>query len=166
MSESAPRPLAELFLRQAINRLRHDYLPKIKVCVERLSDEQIWWRPNPRTNSVGNLLLHLEGNLRQWMVHGLGKAIDIRRRDLEFSSGGGKTREELLRRLDATIKDAEEVICGLAEEVLTADHVIQGYRASGVAAVFHAIEHFAGHTGQIVWITKSLTGEDLKFYAL
>ena len=166
MSEAAPHSLCELFLRQSVNRLRHEYLPKIRICLDALDESQVWWRPNDAANSIGNLLLHLEGNLRQWMVHGLGGAIDVRRRDGEFEARNGKTKAELLVRLERVIREAEEVIANQDESSLVRRATIQGYWTTGCAAIYHVVEHFSGHTGQIIWITKMLTGRDLRFYDL
>jgi uncharacterized damage-inducible protein DinB len=166
MESAGSRTVTELFLRQATNRLRHDYMSKIRRCLDRLTDAEVWWRPNEKTNSIGNILLHLAGNLRQWVVSGLGGAADTRTRDVEFSTLDGIGKAELLSRLDAVVAAAEDVICRLSEAELTSDRAVQGYRATGLSAVFHAVEHFSGHTGQVIWITKMLKGEDLRFYEL
>ena len=159
-----PRSVCELFRRQSINRLRHDYLPKIETCLTRLPDDKIWWRPNPATNSVGNLVLHLAGNLTQWIVHGMGGAEDVRRRSDEFAAQDGAGRDELRDRIRAAVDGAVEVVGDLTENDLVTERTIQIYRVSGLAAVYHAVEHFAGHVGQIIWVTKMVTDEDLAFY--
>ena len=160
------RPLRELFLRQSINRLRHDYLPKIRRCLDQLSTEQIWWRPNDESNSIGNLILHLAGNLRQWVVVGLPGLEDDRQRDVEFATRDGLDADQLFARLEQTVRDAEDVFGVMTETDLRTEVVIQGFRTTGLGVVYHVVEHFSGHTGQILWITKMLRGEDLRFYEL
>ena len=159
-----PKTTSELFIRQSLNRLRHDYLPKIRRCLDDLDEGQIWWRPHATSNSVGNLVVHLAGNIRQWMVHGLGGAEDRRERDAEFSRTEGFDADALFAQLDEAVTEAEAVIKNLSDEALHDSHVIQGYQNTGLSAVYHVVEHFAGHTGQIIWITKMLSERDLGFY--
>ncbi len=151
---------------QAEHVLKQVYLPRIITCIERLSPGQIWWRPNEASNSVGNLVLHLTGNVRQWTISGLGGAPDLRRRDLEFSERGPLPRRVLVNRLRKTVGEACRVIRGLSPQDLARVHSIQKYRATGMDAVFHVAEHFSHHAGQIILLTKMLTGSDLKFTQL
>jgi uncharacterized damage-inducible protein DinB len=144
--------------------LSNDYLPKLEHCLDRLSNEQIWWRPNPASNSVGNLVLHLCGNARQWIVCGLGGRIDERNRDSEFAQREVIDRAQLIENLRSTLKVVDEVLKDLETEALLARHPIQGKDVDGVEAVFHVTEHFSMHTGQIILLTKMLTGGDLAFY--
>jgi uncharacterized damage-inducible protein DinB len=131
-----------------------------------LPEKEIWWRPNPASNSAGNLVLHLSGNVRQWIVSGLGGAQDHRDRDLEFEERGPIPRGALIALIRKTVNEACSVLCGLSEDSLSRVHKIQGYRASGMYAVSHVVEHFAYHTGQIIFITKLRTGKDLRFTRL
>ena len=151
---------------QAEHVLRGVYLPRIVGCLERLSPEQIWWRPNEASNSVGNLVLHLTGNVRQWIISGLGGAADVRQRDLEFSERGPLPRRVLVNRLRKTVGEACRVLHKLSPEDLVRVHNIQKYRATGMDATFHVAEHFSHHAGQIILLTKMLTGSDLKFTQL
>lgn len=137
---------------------------RIEVCLGKLSDEEVWARKNARTNSAGNLCLHLAGNLRQWILHGVAGQPDTRHRDAEFEAGGGHSREELWTHLKSTLDEASEVIRGLSEQRLTEKVRPLGYDVTVLEAVYHVVEHFAQHTGQIVFITKALRGEDLGFY--
>jgi uncharacterized damage-inducible protein DinB len=155
--------LARPFLAQASRLLLQVYLPRITACVRALSPEQIWWRANPASNSVGNLVLHLEGNVRQWIVSGLGGTPDRRQRDKEFSELGPIPRRALLARLRKAVSEADRVMRKLDAEALARTYPIQGFRVTGLQAVFHVAEHFSQHAGQIILLTKMLGGKDLKF---
>jgi uncharacterized damage-inducible protein DinB len=155
--------LADQFLSQARHVLRQVYLPRIAHCTQQLSEEQIWWRANPASNSVGNLLLHLEGNVRQWIVAGLGGAPDTRHRDQEFQEHGPIPEGRLLALLRATVNEASRVLGRLSAQDLARTYSIQGFRVTGLEAVFHVAEHFSHHAGQIILATKLLRGKDLRF---
>ncbi len=160
------------FIEEARRLLREDYLPKIERCLEQLDGAQLWWRPNAESNSIANLLLHLAGNARQWIVCGVGGEPDGRERDAEFGAGkAGQSGEELpgaaelTGRLRATLCEADEVLARLEPAALLETRSIQGLADVQVLrAVFHVVEHFATHTGQIVLLTKQLTARDLAFY--
>jgi len=152
------------FLAEARRHLREDYLPKIERCLERLTDEQVWWRASERSNSVGNLLLHLEGNLRQWVVCGAGGAADARVRDREFEERRQLPREELLKALRAAVDEADDALARLDPAALLETRRVQGLDVTLLTAVFHAVEHFSMHTGQVILLTKMLADEDLAFY--
>jgi uncharacterized damage-inducible protein DinB len=158
-----PTDLARPFLAQASHLLLQVHLPRIEACVRELSLEQIWWRANPVSNSVGNLALHLEGNVRQWIVSGLGGTPDRRQRDKEFSALGPLPRRTLLARLHKAVAEAGRVMRKLNGVALARTYSIQGFRVTGLRAVFHVVEHFSHHAGQIILITKMLGGKDLKF---
>ena len=146
--------------------LRQVYLPRLVKCLERLSTEQIWWRPNRASNSAGNLVLHLAGNVRQWIISGLGGAPDRRERDKEFSEVGPLPRRVLVSRIQNTVGEACRVIRKLTAKDLSRVYHIQKYRVTGFAATFHVAEHFSHHVGQIILITKMLAGRDLGFTRL
>ena len=152
------------FLDEARRHLREDYLPKIERCLGRLTDEQVWWRASERSNSVGNLLLHLEGNLRQWVVSGAGGAPDARVREREFAERRLVPREELLGALRAAVEEADGALARLDPAWLLETRRVQGLDVTLLAAVFHAVEHFSMHTGQVILLTKLLADEDLAFY--
>ena len=158
--------LARQFLAEARRTLETRYAPRIARCLNLLSDEDIWWRPHPTSNSVGNLVLHLSGNVRQWIVSGLGGAPDIRARDKEFAELGPLPRRVLIARLRNTVAEAGRVLARLDARELRREHLIQGFRVAGLQAVFHVTEHFAYHAGQIVFVTKLKRGEDLGFTRL
>ena len=153
------------FTRAFIDRSRHylgeDFLPKIERCLEELSEEDIWWRPNEVSNSIGNLLLHLSGNVRQWIISGIGGAPDLRDRDQEFEQRAPISTERLLERLSATVREADAILAGLDPASLLEQRRIQGFDITVGEAVYHVVEHFATHTGQITLLTKQRLGKDL-----
>ncbi len=141
-----------------------DHFAQVLRCVELLSEAQLWFRPNESSNAVGNLLLHLNGNLHQWILAGLGgRALD-RNRPAEFASRGPIAGRDLIAPLERTIGEALEVLGGMVGEDVTREYDIQGYRSTGVAAIAHVVEHFAFHTGQIITTTKWLVNVDLSLY--
>jgi uncharacterized damage-inducible protein DinB len=132
-----------------------------------LTDEQIWWRPNEASNSIGNLVLHLCGNARQWIVCGVGGAPSTRDRDAEFAQRGVIERDELVRLLRSTLADVESTLRDVTSrdpQVLLERRTIQGSNVDVLEAIFHVTEHFSMHAGQIIMLTKMLTASDLRFY--
>jgi uncharacterized damage-inducible protein DinB len=156
--------LGTAFIDGCRSLLSQDYLPKIERCIELLNDDQIWWRPNPESNSIGNLLLHLSGNVRQWIIAGLGGATDARDRDAEFAQREAIARVELLARLRETLREADAVLAKFDLAHLLGQHEIQGLSVSALEAILHVVDHFSMHTGQIILLTKLLTATDLQFY--
>jgi len=156
--------VARSFIDEARRLLGEEYLPKIERCIETLTDEQIWWRPNAESNSIGNLLLHLAGNAQQWILCGLGGATDERQRQSEFDARDGIARTELLSKLRATVAEVDQVLEGFEPARLLHEYPIQGTKATALAAIFHVTEHFSMHTGQIILLTKMLANVDLVFY--
>ncbi|MGB7923819.1 MAG: DinB family protein [Pyrinomonadaceae bacterium] len=156
--------VAEAFIAHARTLLSRDYLPKIERCLEKLSDDDVWWRANPESNSIGNLLLHLAGNARQWIVSGLGGNADHRLRQEEFDERSVMPRAELLARLDETLKEVDGVLARLDPSSILERRRIQGHDVTVLWAILHVVEHFSMHTGQIILITKMLRTGDLKFY--
>jgi hypothetical protein len=142
---------------------------RIESCLDKLTPEQIWTRGADHENAAGNLVLHLSGNVRQWILHGVGNAPDVRKRDLEFEARGGpdtgEDTTELKRRLRSTVDEAATLIRALPPGRLCEAVTIQKYNVTVIEAVLHVVEHFSQHTGQIIFITKFLKGEDLGFYA-
>ena len=128
-----------------------------------LPEKEIWWRPNAASNSAGNLVLHLSGNVRQWIISGLGNAQDHRDRDWEFSERGPMSRRSLITLISRAVEEACVVLGHLSEDSLVRIYDIQGFRVSGMYAVSQVVWHFAYHTGQIIFITKWKLGKDLRF---
>ena len=164
MNDLIPDDPARVFLGTALEFLRGDYLPKIERCLEQLDDERIWWRANPESNSVGNLVLHLCGNARQWIVSGIGGQKDNRLRDSEFAQVEVIPKSELTELLRNTLADVEAVIGRLDPTTILDKRNIQGTEVDVLHAIFHVTEHFSMHTGQIILLTKMLAGKDLRFY--
>ena len=156
--------LARAFLDQSRTYLRGDYLVRLERCLDRLDEEQVWWRPNDASNSVGNLLLHLAGNVRQWVVAGLGGADDVRERDAEFAAAGGMEKAALLLILTKAVDDACAVLDRMDAEALAARYTIQAHDVTGLEAVYHVVEHFGMHTGQVVYVAKLFEGAGMGFY--
>lgn len=138
--------------------------PRLEAAVRRLEPADVWWRPNEASNSVGNLVLHLAGNLGQWVVSGVGGARDVRRRPEEFAADGTHDTEELLGVLAEVVTAAARTLREADPERLLETRTIQGTEVTVMEAVYHAVEHFSMHTGQILWIVKLRTGRDLGFY--
>jgi hypothetical protein len=156
--------VSSLFLEFSRRKLMEHYWPRLRTCVESLTVEQVWWRPNAASNSIGNLILHLNGNVRQWLVVSFNRQADDRDRPAEFAAEDGMSAVRLLEKLGATMNDAAEVLGRLTEADLTGRFEIQGYHVSGLEAVYQVVEHFGLHYGQIAYIAKSLSGRDLGFY--
>jgi len=155
--------LGQIFITHSVEKLRQ-LTDRILTCLARLNEDQIWTRGGDHENAIGNLILHLCGNLRQWIGSGVGNLENIRVRDLEFSARGGTSNEELRAKLEGTVDLAIGIIAGLDEQALLRITTVQGYTIPVMQAVAHVVEHFAQHTGQIILLTKHATGEDLGFY--
>jgi uncharacterized damage-inducible protein DinB len=142
------------------------YLDKIAHCVSMLSEEQIWWTPNAACNSVGNLLLHLSGNLTQWVLGGIAQTAFERHRSLEFAARETAPKSELMAGLADVVARARHAIREMSSADLTRAIRVQGYDTDGLGVVLHVVEHMSYHTGQIVAITKQLQGPaaGIEFY--
>lgn len=167
MTSQVSEPDADVgksFIARSRYHLSEDFLPKIERCLDVLTDKQIWWRANAQSNSIGNLVLHLSGNARQWIVCGLGSSTDSRDRDAEFAQRELIPREELRVLLKQTLIDVDKTLAQFDAAALLDPRVIQGLEVSALEAILHVVEHFSMHTGQIILITKMLSGSDLAFY--
>jgi uncharacterized damage-inducible protein DinB len=152
------------FLAQSREYLTAHYLPKIEAALEGLDEGDLWWRPNPASNAIGNLILHLAGNVRQWIVSGVGGAPDRRERDAEFAARGELSGPVLLTRLTEAVRDADAVLARTDPASLSERRPIQGRDVTVLEAVYHVVEHFAMHAGQILYIAKLRSGKDLGLY--
>jgi hypothetical protein len=164
MTTVAEPSVTNHFLEFSRRKLLEEYWPRLRGCVESLTDEQVWWRPNQASNSIGNLVLHLNGNVRRWLVSSFNRSEDTRDRPAEFSERQLIPASALLEKLGATMQDASEVLERLTETDLLATFHIQGYTVNGLGAVYQVVEHFGMHYGQILYTTKLVRGMDLKFY--
>ena len=151
------------FLKYSTGKL-NQYESRIETCLDKLTSEQIWTRGAEKQNAVGNLVLHLCGNLGQWILWGVGGAPDHRDRDAEFAARGDVSAGELKLRIRERVKETVAVIAALTPEQLVERTVVQGYDVSKLHAVYHVVSHFSEHAGQIVFATKLFTSDDLGFY--
>lgn len=140
-------------------------LKRTNRCLDELTDTQLWQRPNENSLSVGNQLLHLCGNIRQWVLTGLGGAPDVRHRAEEFSARGGVDKATLRAMLTTVIQESMAVIAGLTEAEVLAEREVQGFRHDGVFILMHVTEHLSYHVGQVIFWTKALKDIDLDLYA-
>jgi hypothetical protein len=136
---------------------------KIEHCAGQLSDQQIWWRPAPQMNSIANLMLHLGGNLRQWIIAGVGGDKDVRNRPAEFSDRSDRPKAELLAKLKAVVNEADRTLAGLTAERLLSPRRIQGFDTNVIAAIFDTIAHFRGHVQEIIHMTRQQLGQEYRF---
>lgn len=156
--------IAQNFIDESRDFLSAKYLWKVGKCLEELNDEDIWWRAGEESNSIGNLILHIEGNIRQWIIGGVGSLPYERERQQEFDERRVIPREELLESLRETVKTADAVLSGLDLDTLTERRDIQGRNVTVLRAIYHVIEHFSMHTGQIIMLTKMRAKKDLHLF--
>lgn len=155
--------LDKLFLDFSIRKLE-GLTSRIEDCLGKLTEEQVWAREGENQNAVGNLVMHLSGNVGQWIVSGIGGAPDLRDRDHEFAAKGGISRAALSGQLRANVKEAARVLSQVPPSRLTESLRIQGYDATVLEAIYHVVEHFSQHAGQIFYATKLFTDQDLGYY--
>jgi len=156
--------IARAFIERSRFYLVREYPTKIERCLDVLPGEALWRRDDASENSVGNLLLHLSGNVRQWIVGGVGGAPDARQRAAEFSARAGDAAPTLMARLRETLTEADAVLASLDAERLQEQRRIQGRDVKVLDAVFHVVEHFSMHTGQIILLTKRYAPGRVQFY--
>jgi len=154
---------ASVFLDFSARKLRQ-LASRIGTCLAGLTEEQVWARGGENENAIGNLTLHLCGNVRQWIVSGVGGRPDVRERDAEFAARGGPNTAELSQRLQSTVAEAAAALEAVTPARLAERVTVQGYDVSVLEAIYSVVEHFSMHTGQIIFATKILTGADLGFY--
>jgi uncharacterized damage-inducible protein DinB len=164
LTKTEEHAVSRAFVASSSEFLVRDFLPKIERCLETLTDEQIWWRANEQSNSIGNLILHLCGNARQWIISGVGSQPDARVRDAEFEQRDPIPRNQLLTLLRSTLSEIETVLQSLDPAIVLERRKIQGQDVEILHAIFHVTEHFSMHTGQIIMLTKMMTSSDLRFY--
>lgn len=152
------------FLERSRYYLAVEYPAKLKLSLDAVDDDAIWARSGPDSNSIGNLLMHLAGNIRQWIVSGVGRTPGSRDRAGEFAVTGGTSKDELLSLLETTVRDADAVLASLTESSMSQHVTIQGRDTTVLAAIYHVVEHFAMHTGQIILLAKASAPGTLRFY--
>jgi uncharacterized damage-inducible protein DinB len=156
--------IAREFLLHSAKLLNEEFMPRIRIAVEQLSDVQTWWRPNEASNSIGNLLLHLNGNVSQWILNGVGGKTFARDRDSEFNERKIILRRDLIAQLQSTLDAVDEVLKNVEPLTLLDRKMIQGNEVTVLEAIYHVVEHFSMHTGQILMLEKMMMANDLKLY--
>lgn len=161
-----PQQFQQLLLADIKKRLLDENIPRLKKCLAQLSESEIWHRPNPNTNTVGNLVLHLCGNVRQWLIAGLGQAADTRQRQQEFDETGPMATAILLEKLDSLAADIEKTLNQISVEDLLQEQTVQGiYQETGISILVHVTEHFSYHVGQVTYFVKLTKDMDMGYYA-
>ncbi len=138
-------------------------MQKIENCLSQLSDVDLWWRQDPSHNSIQNIILHLCGNLRQWIVHGVGNEPDVRNRPAEFADRTNRPKAELLKILQETVAHCDRLLATCPPGRLLERRRIQGFETTVLAALFDTVSHFVGHQHQIVYITRLRLGDAYRF---
>ena len=153
------------FIKEAKFRLLEESVPRLKKCLHQLTIEEIWYRPNNNSNSMGNLVLHLCGNVRQWILSALGGHPDTRQRQSEFDESGPITTEKLLQDLDEVMLKVERLFDSLTAEDLLKVYQVQGvFETSGIGIIIHVVEHFSYHVGQMTYFVKWRKDMDIGYY--
>jgi uncharacterized damage-inducible protein DinB len=156
---------AQEFIEASRVFLKDDFLPKVKHCLEGMPEQDIWWRPNEQSNSAGNLILHLCGNMKQWILNSMGGGRFERDRDAEFAQRRPVSKAELIASIEATVTAVDMVLEKLPPAGLLERFPVQAYTTSRLQAIYHVVEHFSYHLGQILYIYKMRTGKDPGFYS-
>lgn len=152
-----------LGMRQGACRSLDSSMRKIGHCLDQLTEDQLWWRPAEGLNSVGNLMLHLAGNLRQWVVAGVGGAVDNRDRPSEFSADRTLEKEQLWTILQTAVEEAKQAILATSDADLIRQRLVQNFEVSGVEAIFDSVPHFQGHAQEIICLTRMQLGDGYEF---
>ena len=152
------------FIEQSLYRIEES-TKRVTKCMQEIDETEIWKFPNDNSNSPGNLILHLCGNIRQYIVSALGGANDTRERDKEFSTKSGYSKSALLHELTDTVFEATAIIKNVDEHGLLKTYSVQGFNLSGIGIIIHVTEHYSYHTGQIAFWTKQIRNKDLGFYS-
>ncbi|MEM8895016.1 MAG: DinB family protein [Bacteroidota bacterium] len=161
---STPESITNTWIKEVNFRLFEESVPRIKKCLAELSEEEVWQRPNDNLSSIGNLVLHLMGNVTQYVVHGIGGAPDDRIRDDEFNAQSPFDKAELISRLEKFEEAARQALTRFKPTDLERTYSIQGFDLTGISVLTHVVEHFSYHTGQITWYTKFLKNKDMGYY--
>lgn len=162
--QNSATALTTAFINEIKRRLFTESVFRLKKCVNELTEAQIWYRPNNSSNSVGNLVLHLHGNVRQWVVAGLGKNKDVRERQKEFDEKGPIAVEKMLADIDKLMEEVNQILNQTSTEDLLEVRNVQGYEETGLSILVHITEHFSYHVGQMTYIVKMLKDKDMGYY--
>jgi uncharacterized damage-inducible protein DinB len=156
--------IRDVLVKDVRRRLLDESMPRIRKCLDELTNEEIWHRPNNNTVSVGNLLLHLNGNVRQWILTGIGGQIDKRERDAEFLAEQSNSGDELYTILESTMSEIIPILDNITSEDLILEKNIQGFTETVTAILIHVTEHFSYHVGQITYFVKTKKNIDTGYY--
>jgi len=162
MEPSASRTVGQVYIAQARHRLAAAH-QRITHCLDQLTDSQLWWRPHESMNSIANLVLHLSGNVQQWIIAGVSGRADTRNRPQEFAARGPIPKAELARRLDAVVHEADAALVAVTDAQLLEPRRIQGFDETVLAAIFDSLAHFQGHTQEIIHLTRLQLGDRYRF---
>lgn len=165
MSTNSSATLSSVFIEEIKRRIFGECFPRLEKCLNELTAEQIWYRPNASSNSVGNLVLHLQGNIRQWVVAGLGKKEDVRERQKEFDEQGPVSSDKMLKDMKGLLQEVAQILNSTSTDDLLEVRNVQGYEESGLSILVHVTEHFSYHVGQMTYIVKMLKDKDMAYYA-
>ena len=154
----------EALLEETRRRLFDESFPRLRQCLNTLTEQEIWTKPNANSNSVGNLSLHLCGNARQWIVSGLGGTVDNRLRQKEFDEKGPIATSQLIALINQLEHDIEEVLQKIKPSDLLNKRKVQTFEETGLSILVHVVEHFSYHTGQITYYVKLRKDIDTAYY--
>ena len=138
---------------EAIRSLQYG-CAKIEHCLNQIVDPQVWWRPTPDMNAIGNLMLHLSGNVGQWIVAGVGNGKDIRQRQAEFDERVMISKDELFQQLKTVVEQATTVLNAVSATELLSTKRIQGHDVTKIHAIVQSVAHFQGHVQEIICLTR------------
>jgi uncharacterized damage-inducible protein DinB len=154
----------ELIVKEFEKRIFEESYERIYTCLSMIEEQDLWISPNRSIAAIGNLILHVCGNARQWVLSGLGDKQDNRNRQMEFELHPNIKKSELVFLMENVKVNLKQTIDDLPEEALVSSFNIQGFSVTGFSALVHVIEHFSYHTGQITFLTKWLTNADTRYY--
>jgi hypothetical protein len=137
-------------------RITRVFPAQIRACVDQLTDEQIWWRPNEKSNSIGNLIVHITGSLNHYLNFDIGGVEYHRDRAAEFAERRHIPKHELVAMFDDMVAKAEKTFDGIGVERLASPSPEPKMYTLLVEDLISIAVHIANHAGQIVWITKML----------
>jgi len=156
--------LATIFLKSIRVHLLEENWPRLKKCILLCDESLLWHKPNENTNSIGNLVLHLQGNLTQWVLHSIGGAPDRRIRSKEFEIESKKPKEQILSDFEMLMVSIDQLLRNIEPDKLLEQRKVQGFDTTVTGILIHVTEHFSYHLGQISFILKQAKNIDLKYY--
>ncbi len=157
--------IQDLLKQQFHERVVEESLPRIFQCLDILSHKEIWYKHNANTNSIGNLVLHLCGNVKQYIISGIGGQADTRERDIEFQDVHTYNAQDLKEKISGVLLEADAIVSKMPEELFVQKKSIQGFDHNYVSILVHVIEHLSYHVGQITFYTKYVKDVDTGYYS-